>query len=73
MPAGGFFKIVDTVDSTNNYAMEKVHAGLANHGMAWFANDQTAGKGQRGGLGLHGAAPSGARLADGRSGHAACG
>lgn len=48
MPAGGFFKIVDTVDSTNNYAMEKVHAGLANHGMAWFANDQTAGKGQRG-------------------------
>jgi len=28
--------------------MDKVHAGLANHGMAWFANEQTAGKGQRG-------------------------
>lgn len=48
MPAGGLFKIVDTVDSTNNYAMEQVHAGLANHGMAWFAREQTAGKGQRG-------------------------
>jgi len=48
MPGSGFFKILDTVDSTNNYAMEQVHAGLANHGMAWFANEQTAGKGQRG-------------------------
>ena len=25
-----------------------VHAGLAKHGQAWFAKDQTAGKGQRG-------------------------
>lgn len=37
-----------SVDSTNNYAMAQVHAGLATHGMAWFANDQYAGKGQRG-------------------------
>ncbi|MBL0181220.1 MAG: biotin--[acetyl-CoA-carboxylase] ligase [Chitinophagaceae bacterium] len=48
MPGSGFFRILDTVDSTNNYAMDMVHAGLANHGMAWFANEQTAGKGQRG-------------------------
>lgn len=42
------FSILDSVDSTNNYAMGQVHAGLAKHGMAWFANNQTAGKGQRG-------------------------
>ncbi len=42
------FSILDSVDSTNNYAMAKLHAGLANHGMAWFALEQTAGKGQRG-------------------------
>ena len=42
------FNILDSVDSTNNYAMAKVHAGLATHGMAWFAREQTAGKGQRG-------------------------
>ena len=28
--------------------MGKVHAGMAKHGQAWFAKDQTAGKGQRG-------------------------
>lgn len=43
-----YFNILDTVDSTNNYAMAKLHAGLAKHGMAWFTGDQTAGKGQRG-------------------------
>ena len=48
MPADGFFAILDTVDSTNNYAMEQVHGGLAKHGMAWFTKEQTAGKGQRG-------------------------
>ena len=42
------FNILDRVDSTNNYAMGKVHEGLATHGMAWFAHSQTAGKGQRG-------------------------
>jgi BirA family biotin operon repressor/biotin-[acetyl-CoA-carboxylase] ligase len=42
------FSILNSVDSTNNYAMGKVHAGMAKHGQAWFANDQTAGKGQRG-------------------------
>lgn len=37
-----------TVDSTNNYAMAKVHEGLAMHGDAFIAFEQTAGKGQRG-------------------------
>jgi BirA family transcriptional regulator, biotin operon repressor / biotin---[acetyl-CoA-carboxylase] ligase len=44
----GFFNILTSVDSTNNYAMAMVHAGMASHGMAWFAHEQTAGKGQRG-------------------------
>lgn len=35
------------MDSTNNYAMGQVHAGLATHEMAWFAREQYAGKGQR--------------------------
>lgn len=37
-----------TIDSTNNYAMAKVHEGLAQPGLAIMAHDQTAGKGQRG-------------------------
>lgn len=48
MAEDGFFTILDTVDSTNNYAMGAAHAGLAKHGMAWFTKEQTAGKGQRG-------------------------
>ena len=48
MVEGSFFTILDTVDSTNNYAMARINDGLAKHGMAWFANEQTAGKGQRG-------------------------
>ena len=48
MPESGLFSILDSVDSTNNYAMGIVHAGLAKHGMAWFAHEQTKGKGQRG-------------------------
>lgn len=42
------FSILDSVDSTNNYAMGQVHAGLAKHGQCWFARQQTSGKGQRG-------------------------
>ena len=42
------FTILESVDSTNNYAMAKVHAGLAKHGDAYFAFNQTGGKGQRG-------------------------
>lgn len=48
MAGDDFFTILDTVDSTNNYAMGAIHAGLAKHGKLWFANEQTAGKGQRG-------------------------
>ncbi len=48
MNTDGFFKILDSVDSTNNYAMAKVRAGLAKHGMAFVAKEQTDGKGQRG-------------------------
>ena len=39
---------LDTVDSTNNYAMALVHAGVAQHGTVVFAHHQTRGKGQRG-------------------------
>lgn len=36
-----------TIESTNNYAMGVVHEGLAQHGTAVFAHEQTKGKGQR--------------------------
>lgn len=36
-----------SVDSTNNYAMGMAHAGMAQHGAAVFAHEQTRGKGQR--------------------------
>jgi BirA family biotin operon repressor/biotin-[acetyl-CoA-carboxylase] ligase len=39
---------LQSVDSTNNYAMAQVHAGMAFHGAAFFTHEQTAGKGQRG-------------------------
>lgn len=43
-----FFSILDTVDSTNNYAMGLLQQGKGKHGMAYFARQQTKGKGQRG-------------------------
>lgn len=39
---------LSTVDSTNNYALDKIQENLAAHGMVIFAHEQTAGKGQRG-------------------------
>jgi BirA family biotin operon repressor/biotin-[acetyl-CoA-carboxylase] ligase len=36
------------VASTNSYAIEQAQANLAQHGFAFFAYEQTAGKGQRG-------------------------
>lgn len=48
METANLFNILDKVDSTNNYAMQRVHAGLAKNGEAWFTYDQFAGKGQRG-------------------------
>jgi len=45
---GDPFLILDTVDSTNIHAMALAHARLADHGAAFFALEQRAGKGQRG-------------------------
>lgn len=42
------FNILEQVDSTNNYAMQQIHAGMAKHGMCWMTHYQSAGKGQRG-------------------------
>lgn len=42
------FNELDSTESTNNYAMEMIHEGLAVHGKAWFTAHQTSGKGQRG-------------------------
>jgi BirA family biotin operon repressor/biotin-[acetyl-CoA-carboxylase] ligase len=39
---------LDEIDSTNNYAFDKLQANLATHGTTIFAHTQTAGKGQRG-------------------------
>ena len=39
--------ILESVDSTNNYAMAAARAGLAKHGDAFFAMEQVKGKGQR--------------------------
>jgi len=42
------FKILTSVDSTNNYAMGMIRNGSAKHGTAWFSYEQTHGKGRRG-------------------------
>lgn len=42
------FNFLLKTDSTNNCAMEVIRAGLAEHGEAWFAYEQTAARGQRG-------------------------
>ena len=42
------FVELQSVDSTNNYARNLLHEGLAQHGMTIFAHEQLAGKGQRG-------------------------
>lgn len=42
------FNVLQSIDSTNNYAMAKVHAGMAKHGDSYFSMMQTNGKGQRG-------------------------
>jgi BirA family transcriptional regulator, biotin operon repressor / biotin---[acetyl-CoA-carboxylase] ligase len=39
---------LESVDSTNNYAMARIHEGLASDGMVCLARHQWAGKGQRG-------------------------
>jgi BirA family transcriptional regulator, biotin operon repressor / biotin---[acetyl-CoA-carboxylase] ligase len=39
---------LESVDSTNNYAMGRIHEGLASDGLVCLARHQWAGKGQRG-------------------------
>jgi BirA family biotin operon repressor/biotin-[acetyl-CoA-carboxylase] ligase len=39
---------LESVDSTNNYAMARIHAGMASDGLVCLARHQMAGKGQRG-------------------------
>jgi BirA family biotin operon repressor/biotin-[acetyl-CoA-carboxylase] ligase len=45
---GSRFEELTTIDSTNLYAMQKIHAGLTRHGDSFFAHTQVAGRGQRG-------------------------
>ncbi|HXL72345.1 MAG TPA: biotin--[acetyl-CoA-carboxylase] ligase, partial [bacterium] len=45
---GHAFIELGSVDSTNNYAMARAAAGLADHGTLYFAHEQWAGKGSRG-------------------------
>jgi BirA family transcriptional regulator, biotin operon repressor / biotin---[acetyl-CoA-carboxylase] ligase len=45
---GSPFIELQTVDSTNNYALAQIHANLTQPGTCYFAHEQTAGKGQRG-------------------------
>lgn len=47
-PIGLPFVELQSIDSTNNYARQQIHAGLAQHGMAVFSHEQLMGKGQRG-------------------------
>jgi len=47
-PIGLPFIELQSVDSTNNYARQQIHDGLAQHGNTIFAHEQLAGKGQRG-------------------------
>jgi BirA family biotin operon repressor/biotin-[acetyl-CoA-carboxylase] ligase len=39
---------LESVDSTNNYAMARIHEGMAYDGMAFITQNQWEGKGQRG-------------------------
>jgi len=39
---------LESVDSTNNYAMARIHEGMASDGLVFLAHNQWAGKGQRG-------------------------
>ncbi len=47
-PIGVPFIEIYSLDSTNNYAMQQVQKGMGQHGVAYFAHEQYAGKGQRG-------------------------
>jgi BirA family biotin operon repressor/biotin-[acetyl-CoA-carboxylase] ligase len=42
------FIVLSTTESTNNYAMAKLHAGMVDQPTCFFAIEQTKGRGQRG-------------------------
>lgn len=48
MLIGDPFIILDSIDSTNSYAIQQVHDHLASHGQVFFALEQFGGKGQQG-------------------------
>ena len=48
MISKGSFISLGKIDSTNNYAMWTVRSDMAEHGMTWYARNQTSGKGQHG-------------------------
>jgi BirA family biotin operon repressor/biotin-[acetyl-CoA-carboxylase] ligase len=47
-PLGSSFIELNSADSTNNYALSSIREGVAQHGIAFFAHEQTGGKGQMG-------------------------
>ena len=47
-PLGNPFLELESVESTNKYAMGLIHEGLASHGLTILSHEQTAGRGQRG-------------------------
>ena len=47
-PLGLPFIELQSIDSTNNYALTQVRERMAEHGTAFFAHEQTAGRGQMG-------------------------
>ena len=47
-PLGTPFVELQSIDSTNNYALGQIHANVAEAGACYFAHQQTGGKGQRG-------------------------
>ena len=47
-PLGSPFIELQSIDSTNNYALSRIRERMAEHGTAFFAHEQTAGKGQMG-------------------------
>ncbi|HXL57981.1 MAG TPA: biotin--[acetyl-CoA-carboxylase] ligase [Chitinophagaceae bacterium] len=47
-PIGVPFIEIYSLDSTNNYAMQQLQKSMSQHGTAYFAHEQFAGKGQRG-------------------------
>jgi BirA family biotin operon repressor/biotin-[acetyl-CoA-carboxylase] ligase len=47
-PLGQPFVELQSIDSTNNYALDCIRQSKAGHGAAFYAHEQKAGKGQRG-------------------------